>query len=394
MSGRCSTASALRSSWQRRCARSRARATGSSFGPPTGRCAVFDGVVVATSAPRALALLEDASADEREILSAFETTTNETVLHTDARLLPRDAIGSLLVELPVARLRRARQPGRRSRTRSTGSRGSTRRRSTASHSTARTRSTPPTVIRVIDYEHPADDVREPRRGRARPRPRASCATPPSPAPGRATASTRTASLGPARCRGVRGALVKSALYVGTVMHARRSPHEHVFRYPVYMALLDLDELPTLDRRFRLFGWNRRAVTSFHDADHIDIHAILAEHGVELGDGGSIQVLTNLRVLGYVFNPVSFWWCRRGDGSLACIVAEVNNTFGERLPYVLLPAEGSRPAVARSSRPTSGCTSPRSCRWIRPTPGGSPSRARGSASAWTSTRRAVATSTPP
>lgn len=132
--------------------------------------------------------------------------------------------------------------------------------------------------------------------------------------------------------------MKSALYVGTVMHARRSPHDHVFRYPVYMALLDLDELPLLDRRLRLFGWNRRAVTSFYDADHIDVHAVLAEHGVTLDDGGSIQVLTNLRVLGYVFNPVSFWWCRRADGSLACIVAEVNNTFGERHPYVLLPAE--------------------------------------------------------
>ncbi len=124
------------------------------------------------------------------------------------------------------------------------------------------------------------------------------------------------------------------------MHARRSPHDNVFRYPVYMALLDLDELPLLDRRLRLFGWNRRAVTSFHDVDHIDIHEVLAANGVELGEGGSIQVLTNLRVLGYVFNPVSFWWCRRGDGSLACIVAEVNNTFGERLPYVLVPSEAA------------------------------------------------------
>jgi DUF1365 family protein len=119
----------------------------------------------------------------------------------------------------------------------------------------------------------------------------------------------------------------------------------VFRYPVYMALIDLDELPALDRTVPLFGWNRRAVTSFHDADHVDIHEVLAESGVELGVGGSIRVLTNLRVLGYVFNPVSFWWCRRADGSLACIVAEVNNTFGERLPYVLLPGadteEGSR-----------------------------------------------------
>ena len=100
--------------------------------------------------------------------------------------------------------------------------------------------------------------------------------------------------------------MKSALYVGTVMHARRSPRDHVFRYPVYMALLDLDELPTLDRRLRLFGWNRRAVTSFHDEDHIDIHAILAGHGVELGVGGSIQVLTNLRVLGYDDRFLRIW----------------------------------------------------------------------------------------
>ncbi len=122
------------------------------------------------------------------------------------------------------------------------------------------------------------------------------------------------------------------------MHARRSPHDHVFRYPVSMALLDLDDLPDLDRRLRLFGWNRRAVTSYHDADHIDVRAVLAENGIDLGPGASIQVLTNLRVLGYVFNPVSFWWCRREDGLLACIVAEVNNTFGERHPYVLRPRE--------------------------------------------------------
>lgn len=131
--------------------------------------------------------------------------------------------------------------------------------------------------------------------------------------------------------------MRSSLYLGTVMHARRSPHGHVFRYPVYMTLIDLDELPLLDRTLPLFGWNRRAPTSFRDADHIDIRATLGEHGIELGPGGRIEVLTNLRVLGYVFNPVSFWWCRHGDGTLACIVAEVNNTFGERHAYVLHPA---------------------------------------------------------
>ena len=135
--------------------------------------------------------------------------------------------------------------------------------------------------------------------------------------------------------------VGSALYVGTVMHARREPVEHVFRYPVYMTLLDLDELPALDRELPLFGWNRRAVTSFYDADHVDVRAHLADRGIDLGEGGRIQVLTNLRVLGHVFNPVSFWWCTRADGEPACFVGEVNNTFGDRLPYFLLPSQAVR-----------------------------------------------------
>ena len=131
--------------------------------------------------------------------------------------------------------------------------------------------------------------------------------------------------------------MNSALYVGTVMHARHSPRDHVFRYPVYQWLIDLDELPELNRRFRLFGLNRRAVTSWYDEDHIDVRAYLAENGIDLGEGARVVCLTNLRVLGYVFNPVSFWWCYRAGGELACIVAEINNTFGERLPYLLSPA---------------------------------------------------------
>lgn len=130
--------------------------------------------------------------------------------------------------------------------------------------------------------------------------------------------------------------MRTALYVGTVMHARRAPRDNVFRYPVYQWLVDPDELPELDRRFRLFGWNRRGVTTWHDGDHIDISAYLRANGIELGEDGRFLCLTNLRVLGYVFNPVSFWWCYRGDGELACIVAEINNTFGERLPYLLSP----------------------------------------------------------
>lgn len=127
--------------------------------------------------------------------------------------------------------------------------------------------------------------------------------------------------------------MRSALYTGTVMHARRTPKKNVFRYRVCFYLLDLDELPELDRHVHLFGWNRRNAVSLYDRDHLDIRAYLAEHGIE---ADRILLLTNLRVLGYVFNPVSFFYCYRGE-DLACIVAEVSNTFGERLPYLLSPA---------------------------------------------------------
>ena len=74
------------------------------------------------------------------------------------------------------------------------------------------------------------------------------------------------------------------------------------------------------------------MVSLHDRDHMDVRAYLAEHGIE---ADRILLLTNLRVLGYVFNPVSFFYCYQG-GELACIIAEVSNTFGERLPYLLSP----------------------------------------------------------
>jgi hypothetical protein len=132
--------------------------------------------------------------------------------------------------------------------------------------------------------------------------------------------------------------VRSALYEGTLTHARREPRRHVFRYPVAYWLLDLDELAGLDRRFRLLSVNRSGVVSLRDRDHFDgDDTPLKEAVIRFAGDPSIArvlVLTQLRVLGYVFNPVSFYWCYREDGSLACMVAELNNTFGERLPELL------------------------------------------------------------
>jgi DUF1365 family protein len=131
--------------------------------------------------------------------------------------------------------------------------------------------------------------------------------------------------------------VRSAVYTGTLMHARRAPARHVFRYPVSYWLFDLDELPELERRLRLFSVNRPNVVSLCDRDHFDGAASLKQAVVDLAGDASIErvlMLAQPRVLGHVFNPVSFYWCYRADGSLACMVAELNNTFGERLPEVL------------------------------------------------------------
>ena len=139
--------------------------------------------------------------------------------------------------------------------------------------------------------------------------------------------------------------MRSALYEGSLLHVRTRPTRNVFRYPVCFYVLDLDELPELDRRLVLFGYNRANVLSFRDGDHLgdpdrpvkeNVTAFLAESGIDLA-GGRVVLLTNLRLLGHVFNPVSYFYCYRPDGRLAAIVAEVSNTFGERHPYLLTDA---------------------------------------------------------
>ncbi|MDF2749701.1 MAG: hypothetical protein K0T00_876 [Gaiellaceae bacterium] len=131
--------------------------------------------------------------------------------------------------------------------------------------------------------------------------------------------------------------MRSALYTGSLTHSRRTPARNVFRYPLSTWLLDLDELPQLERRLRLLSVNRRNVVSLHDRDHFDGDRPLKQAVLDFVGDPEVErvlVLTQLRVLGFVFNPVSFYWCYRRDGSLACMVAELNNTFGERHPELL------------------------------------------------------------
>lgn len=134
----------------------------------------------------------------------------------------------------------------------------------------------------------------------------------------------------------------SCLYTGWVRHRRHHPRVHDFRYRIVLAYLDLDALDLVDRTVRPFSVNRWNLWSFLDRDHVDgrpgdtagkVRRLLANHGIAL-DGGSIRLLTQCRVLGYVFNPISMFYCHDVDGALAAVVAEVNNTFGERHLYLL------------------------------------------------------------
>lgn len=141
---------------------------------------------------------------------------------------------------------------------------------------------------------------------------------------------------------------QSALYPGWVMHRRVRPRHHRFKYRVFAMLLDLDELAALDHKLSLFAWNRGGLFSFHDADHGDGHdlrtwldAKLALAGITAD--GPRRVLCYPRIFGYVFNPLSVWFCHAADGALKAVIYEVHNTYDERHAYVL-PAGGDQKLV--------------------------------------------------
>ncbi|MEF7615865.1 DUF1365 family protein [Aquincola sp. MAHUQ-54] len=149
----------------------------------------------------------------------------------------------------------------------------------------------------------------------------------------------------------------SALYTGVVTHQRLRPMRHRLRYRVYSLLLDVDELPALSRRLRLFSLNRFNLFSLHERDHGDgsglglrayVEGRLHEAGIEAG--GAIRLLTMPRILGYAFNPLSVYFCDGPDGTLRAILYEVNNTFGQRHSYLIEVDEGQRGA----GRITQGC----------------------------------------
>ncbi|MDP8246293.1 MAG: DUF1365 family protein [Candidatus Hinthialibacter antarcticus] len=142
--------------------------------------------------------------------------------------------------------------------------------------------------------------------------------------------------------------MKSKIFHCQVMHARLHPMEHHFVYPLYMYALDLNELERLDNENPLFGYNRFRPVSIYDKDYLNkedgsiqtkLFTLLSLHGFS-EEIKQVVLLTSARYFNYVFNPVSFYYCYKNDGSLACVVAEVNNTFKEKHVYVLSRSQES------------------------------------------------------
>ncbi len=134
-----------------------------------------------------------------------------------------------------------------------------------------------------------------------------------------------------------------ALVVGRVAHRRRSPVAHAFAHTALYWLVDLDGLPHLP-------WYLRPLAQLRSADHLgdpalplkaNVESYLAQRGIDLGEGGRVVMLSGARQLGYVFNPISVFWCFDSAGALACVVAEVHNTYGGRHAYFLQPGADGR-----------------------------------------------------
>lgn len=144
------------------------------------------------------------------------------------------------------------------------------------------------------------------------------------------------------------ARVAPALYEATVSHRRLERLDYGFTHRLYLWLVDLDDLPRLPLLLR-------PLARFRAADHVgdpslsiraNLEDFLGGHGIDLA-GGRVLMLTHARVLGYVFNPITLYWCHGADGGLRCVVAEVHNTYGGRHRYLLDVDEQGRAAVEKA-----------------------------------------------
>jgi uncharacterized protein len=149
---------------------------------------------------------------------------------------------------------------------------------------------------------------------------------------------------------------QGALYVGRVLHARLNPFRHRFQYRVFSLWLDIDQIATTAAELRLFAYNRFALLTFFDRDHGPcdgsplrpwVEQVLSSVGIA-PPSGAIRLLCFPRVLGYVFNPLSIYFCYDRRERLRATVYEVRNTFGELHVYVADAIADATGAIAQSA----------------------------------------------
>ena len=133
----------------------------------------------------------------------------------------------------------------------------------------------------------------------------------------------------------------SCIYNGQVIHKRFKPKEHFFKYKVFSLLLDLSELSLLDKKLKIFSYNKFNILSFYDIDHgpRDGTSLISWVKENLNNNNinskeiKIKLLCYPRVLGYIFNPLSIFFVYDKNSNLISILYEVKNTFGEQHTYV-------------------------------------------------------------
>lgn len=155
----------------------------------------------------------------------------------------------------------------------------------------------------------------------------------------------------------------SCIYFGHVMHQRMKPFRHGFRYRIFTLLIDLDELPELQKKIGIISYNKFNIFGIYDRDHASrdgqpIRPWVLKHAREKGvdlDGGKIHMLCFPRLFGYVFNPLTIYFCKNREGRLAAVFYEVKNTFGEQHSYFLTAPEGE--AAVQHDHPKNFYVSP-------------------------------------
>lgn len=126
-------------------------------------------------------------------------------------------------------------------------------------------------------------------------------------------------------------------------HLRLTPKRYEFVNRIFLFALDVDELDSISKEVPIFARNEAGLYTFRDDDHFQIvpggtaranaEAFLSSEGIE-EKPARILLLTNARCFGYLFNPISIWYCQREDGSPLAAIAEVGNTFGELKPFLV------------------------------------------------------------